>query len=361
MDREQATRTFLRNQCARYTNLQPQDLLKALHQSVYGCGHFVTDEEYGVAFLRTEMQMARPAPGPAVELLDGDYCRIHLAWAKARGLAPETVFRLFAVSSQAVTGTEEDLRAILEEKLAVLLNMAQEGELPFACEAVKSAVEAWKEAGYPACRHSEEVRRTWAPAYRVIHADYLRILHLLADIDRRRARKSPMVVALEGGSASGKTTLAALLEKLYDCTVFHMDDFFLRPEQRTEERFATPGGNIDHERFAAEVLEPLKQRQTILYRRFDCRTQTVLPAVEISPKELIFVEGAYSMHPAFGEYYDLAVFMDVSTEVQCARIERRNTPEMQERFFNEWIPMEQVYFEAADPKGRCHQVLEVRE
>ena len=85
------------------------------------------------------------------------------------------------MSSQAVTGTEEDLRAILEEKLAVLLRMAQEGELPFAYEEVQTAVDAWKEAGYPACRHSEEVRRAWAPAYRVIHNDYLRILHLLAE------------------------------------------------------------------------------------------------------------------------------------------------------------------------------------
>ena len=33
-----------------------------------------------------------------------------------------------------------------------------------------------------------------------------------------------------------------------------MDDFFLRPEQRRPERFAEPGGNVDRERFAAEVL-----------------------------------------------------------------------------------------------------------
>ena len=58
----------------------------------------------------------------------------------------------------------------------------------------------------------------------------------MAAIDRRRAEKRRLVVALEGGSASGKTTLAALLQRIYNCaTVFHMDDFFLRPEQRTED------------------------------------------------------------------------------------------------------------------------------
>ena len=71
------------------------------------------------------------------------------------------------------------------------------------------------------------------------------------------------VIAIEGGSASGKTTLGALLETLYDCTVFHMDDFFLRPEQRTPERYAEVGGNIDRERFLEEVLIPLRQKETI--------------------------------------------------------------------------------------------------
>lgn len=360
MDRDQATRSFLLGQCARYTDLRPQDLLKGLHQSVFGCGHFVTDEETGIPFLREEMKSARPAHGPSIELLDGDFCRVHLGWARARGLAPETLFRLFAVSSEEECGTEADRRAILEEKLTVLLELAREGELPFAAAEVEEAVEAFREAGYPACHHSESVREAWAPAYRVIHQDYLRILYLLAEIDRRRARKKRFIVALEGGSASGKTTLAGLLERLYDCTVLHMDDFFLRPEQRTEERLAIPGGNIDHERFAAEVVEPLLAGGSIPYRRYDCRTQTVLPAVEITPKALIFVEGAYSMHPELGKYYDLSVFLDISTELQCARIERRNTPEMQERFFSQWIPMERAYFASADPKGRSDLVVEVK-
>lgn len=31
----------LLDQCRRYPALEPQDLIKALHQSVYGCGHLV--------------------------------------------------------------------------------------------------------------------------------------------------------------------------------------------------------------------------------------------------------------------------------------------------------------------------------
>lgn len=49
-----------------------------------------------------------------------------------------------------------------------------------------------------------------------------------------------------------------MLREQLNCTVFHIDDYFLRPEQRTETRLAQPGGNVDYERFAEEILNPLK-------------------------------------------------------------------------------------------------------
>ena len=50
-----------------------------------------------------------------------------------------------------------------------------------------------------------------------------------------------------------------------------MDDFFLRPEQRTAQRLAQSGGNVDWERFQAEVLIPLRQGISFSYRPYDCR------------------------------------------------------------------------------------------
>ena len=54
-----------------------------------------------------------------------------------------------------------------------------------------------------------------------------------------------MLVAIDGMCGSGKTTLGQVLSKVYDCNLFHMDDFFLRPEQRTAERMAQDGGNVE--------------------------------------------------------------------------------------------------------------------
>ena len=45
-----------------------------------------------------------------------------------------------------------------------------------------------------------------------------------------------IVIAIDGRCASGKTTLAEKLAQYFHANVFHMDDYFLRKEQRTKER-----------------------------------------------------------------------------------------------------------------------------
>ena len=356
MTADQTTRAFLLEQRDRCPCLRPRDLLKALHQSVFGCGHFVTDEAAGLALLRRETAMPSPAEGPEIEALDGPFCRVHLRYLSRRGLSPETLFRLFALSSRRPGGTAEDLEA----KLARFLSLARENAFPFTEEEARQAVSRWRQEGFPACRHSEEYRAALSPAYRVICREYVPLLPVLARLDRLLSSRSRVIAAIEGGSASGKTTLASLLAELYCCTVFHMDDFFLRPEQRTPERYAEPGGNVDRERFLAEVLTPLKSGGTVCYRPYDCRSRTVRPGRIIRPEALCIVEGAYSMHPDLAEEYDLSVFLDISPDLQRRRVLERNGEAMGENFFSRWIPLEREYFRAMRVRERCDCVLEVK-
>ena len=52
---------------------------------------------------------------------------------------------------------------------------------------------------------------------------------VIKQIDDLLTQKDAVIVAIDGKCTSGKTTLASKLAELYDCNVFHMDDFFLRP------------------------------------------------------------------------------------------------------------------------------------
>ena len=157
-------------------------------------------------------------------------------------------------------------------------------------------------------------------------------------------QKDMVVVAIDGKCTSGKTTLASKLAEIYDCNVFHMDDFFLRPEQRTPERFAEVGGNVDYERFCEEVLFPLKSGKAFSYRPFDCSTFTLSAPVTVAPKKLNIIEGTYSHHPYFDNPYDLKILLTVDEETQRQRVLERPAF-LHKRFFEEWIPMENRYFE----------------
>ncbi len=178
--------------------------------------------------------------------------------------------------------------------------------------------------------------------------DTERYLMVLAEIDRLlESDKEVILVAIDGRCASGKTTLGNYLSQQYDCNLFHMDDFFPQPYQRTEERLSEPGGNLDRERFLTEVLQPLQEKRDVAYRVFDCQTLDFKPTVTIPFKRLNIIEGAYSQHPYFLDAYDLRIFSDITPEQQLENLKRRK-PEAVEAFQNKWIPREELYFDTYD-------------
>lgn len=181
----------------------------------------------------------------------------------------------------------------------------------------------------------ENCRKRFAPVVKEIE-------RLLAEAN------APVMVAIDGNAASGKTTLGFYLKEIFECNLFHMDDFFLRDEQRTEERLTEVGGNVDYERFKQEVMEPLLKGEAVIYRPFSCKTRTIQEAVEIPFSRLNIIEGSYSQHPYLGEVYQLKVFMEIPEETQLERIRQRNGDEMLKRFVSEWIPKENAYFEKFD-------------
>ena len=182
------------------------------------------------------------------------------------------------------------------------------------------------------------------------------ISEILTRIDSLLQQKERVIVTIDGNCGAGKTTLAGELSKRYDCNIIHMDDFFLRPEQRTPERFGETGGNIDYERFYEEVYLPLQRGGTFSYRPFDCKTFTLAQPVCVASKQLYVIEGSYSQHPRFGDYSDLRILLTVSPQVQRQRILLRPA-HLHKRFFEEWIPMENRYLEEFHICGKADLVI----
>ena len=157
------------------------------------------------------------------------------------------------------------------------------------------------------------------------------------------------LLVIDGDCAAGKTTLAGQIAARLSCNIFHMDDFFLPPDKRTDKRLSEAGGNVDYERFLSEVLTPLVTGKPFTYGAYSCSADTVIN-VKTTPQPVTVIEGSYSLHPAFREPYQtlhaMKVFMQLSSAEQLRRIRERNGEAMLRRFQTEWIPMEKQYHAA---------------
>lgn len=167
-----------------------------------------------------------------------------------------------------------------------------------------------------------------------------------------RAEK-PLIIAIDGRCAAGKTTLAKKLSAALSAPVVHMDDFYLPFAARTPERLAQPGGNLDRERFIAQVCAPLSRGEAFHYGVFDCSRGVIAGERAVPRADIVIIEGAYSLHPELRGIYGMRIFCDIDRETQLLRLRSRESAESFRQFVERWIPMEEKYLSAFDVKSLC--------
>ena len=177
-------------------------------------------------------------------------------------------------------------------------------------------------------------------------------------IDALLRTKEHVLLAIDGNCCAGKTTLSQRLGALLDANVFHLDDYFLRPHMRSQKRLSQPGGNVDAERFLAQVLLPVSRGEQATVQKYDCHADVLLAPVLVSPKRVAIIEGAYSLHPLLAPYYTLKVFCRIDPALQESRILARNGEAALPVFRERWIPLENRYFEALDILSQCDLVVD---
>ncbi|MBQ8633090.1 MAG: AAA family ATPase [Lachnospiraceae bacterium] len=175
-----------------------------------------------------------------------------------------------------------------------------------------------------------------------------------------RTTKRPFLIAVDGMCGSGKTTLGNYLAKELNASLFHMDDFFLQPHQRIEARLSEPGGNVDYERFKAEVLDHVTDTAGVTYRPFSCHEWKLADKpITVPYNNIVIVEGSYSHHPYFEDIYNIKIFLEISPEEQKKRIIARDGEAIWPMFEQKWIPMENRYFEEFGIKTKSDYIIRI--
>lgn len=184
---------------------------------------------------------------------------------------------------------------------------------------------------------------------------------ILNEIQKKQQEKRRLLVAIDGRCGSGKTTLAHELQARLQNAVIHMDDFYLRKEQRTRERYQEPGGNVDYERFLEEVLYPIQEGRSFSYCPYNVSVWGYKEPVRVLVQDVYLVEGSYSCHPALRDFYDVKIFLTVNAQEQMARIRRRNGEERAAMFRQIWIPLEEHYFRSCSVEQKCDLYFDTSE
>lgn len=346
---------YLTEQIRKHPSMMPQDVAKSCYQAAMGAEHLLRDEAAAKRYFNEEFETAEPHAGELFEYLSDEICRVDLGVWKAEGLPKEWLFNMFVSTSTVNRGSRE----ALEEYISVAESVLKNANVAFSIKEWCEFAKKYRAAGFPAIHHSDVYRQEERPTYRIVDSEFLTCLPVLkkaANIKMQRAG-DVKTISIDGGAASGKSTLAEKLSKILGAEIVRMDDFFLPSSLRTAARLAEAGGNIHYERFCDEVLTKISEKKAFSYGVFDCGSMDIVGERMIGLSEWRIVEGSYSHHPKFGDYADLRVFCTVDSDEQMRRVLARNGEKMAELFCKRWIPMEEKYFSAFKIRELADQVI----
>jgi uridine kinase len=176
---------------------------------------------------------------------------------------------------------------------------------------------------------------------------------------QERKQNSLLLVAIDGHSAAGKSSLAAALQHaLPDVTLVHTDDFYRPMREEERARLDAAGGYqsyYDWQRLEAQVLKPLSIGSVTQYQKYDWQHNCLGGWEELKPEGIIVIEGCYAARPELRHYYNVIILIETPVKQRVQRQQARAdaSPEWLAR----WDAAERYYMEQHRPHAYAHLVV----
>ena len=188
--------------------------------------------------------------------------------------------------------------------------------------------------------------------------DLLRVIRLR----EKAVVPRPALVALDGHSAAGKSTLAGILARRLSAAVVPMDDFYRDEAEDVRLAYNAEQGVCRYfhwERVLEEAVLPLRAGVEARYRPFDWQTgHGLAEEITIPSASIVILEGIYSARPELRPFLDLTVLVEASSATRLQRQRERHDPHDWER---RWDLAERLYFDTISPRSTYDVVMQVVE
>lgn len=173
-------------------------------------------------------------------------------------------------------------------------------------------------------------------------------------IQRLARTMSPAVVALDGRSGTGKSTLAEWMAGQLGGIRVDQDDFYAGGDLDEWRRLTSrekADRVIDWRRVRDEVLLPLREGQGASWRPFDWDTMIGLApeTITVPPSGLVILDGAYSARPELADLIDLSILVTLDDAVRRERLRLREGEDLVSCWHTVWDEAEDYYFGTIRP------------
>lgn len=184
-------------------------------------------------------------------------------------------------------------------------------------------------------------------------------LQPILDLLEAHRQKPLTLLAIDGHSAAGKTTLArAICGAASNAAIVHMDDFYrVMPPDERERLDAAEAYRLyyDWERVEAQVLTPLRRGETARYQRYDWQANRLGDWCAVEANGVVIVEGCYAARPELKGYYDVIVLVEAPAAVRARRQAER--ADASQAWLNRWDAAETYYMTRIQPRSYAHWVI----
>jgi uridine kinase len=173
---------------------------------------------------------------------------------------------------------------------------------------------------------------------------------------------APVLVALDGRSAAGKSTLAQQVAARTAALAIDGDDFY-RGGNDAFWRARSPAEKVDlviDWRRQRALLTKLRQGEPARWQPYDWEADDgrLGAEVQVGPAAVVLLDGAYSARPELADLFALRALLNVPRPVRRERLLRREGEPYRAEWEARWAEAEDLYFERLMPPESFDLVLD---
>ncbi|AWE07296.1 uridine kinase [Lysinibacillus sp. 2017] len=194
------------------------------------------------------------------------------------------------------------------------------------------------------------------------------LIRQINDGYKKHVEARPYIVAIDGLSGAGKTTLVNHLKEMLDnLVIIHIDDHIVEQSKRYntghDEWFEYYQLQWDSNYLKEELFDKLYTNEKCLHLPFynkinDTFTQQ---EIKIAPNNIIVIEGIFLLRDEWKNFYDYIVFLDCPKEIRYERVLHRDTyignlEERLNKYKRRYWPAEEYYLKNQKPLDLAHSI-----